>query len=59
MLVDRELPTQEARDLLALTRELADAELAPKASQYEREERFPARCSAGLGRRRPDGPALR
>ncbi|TFV72918.1 acyl-CoA dehydrogenase [Blastococcus sp. CT_GayMR19] len=41
MLVDRELPTQEARDLVALTRELADAELAPKAGQYEREERFP------------------
>jgi alkylation response protein AidB-like acyl-CoA dehydrogenase len=41
VLVDRELPTQEARDLVALTRELADAELAPKAGQYEREERFP------------------
>ena len=41
MLVDRELPTQEARDLIGLTRELADAELAPKAGQYEREERFP------------------
>jgi alkylation response protein AidB-like acyl-CoA dehydrogenase len=41
LLVDRELPTQEARDLIALTRELADAELAPKAGQYEREERFP------------------
>src|SRR4051794_34556168 len=39
--VDRELPTPEAADLLALTRELADAELAPKAAQYEREERFP------------------
>ncbi len=41
MLVDRELPTEEARDLIGLTRELADAELAPKAGQYEREERFP------------------
>jgi alkylation response protein AidB-like acyl-CoA dehydrogenase len=39
--VDRELPTPEARDLIALTRDLADAELAPKAAQYEREERFP------------------
>ena len=39
--VDRELPTQEAVDLIALTRELADAELAPKAAVHEREERFP------------------
>jgi len=39
--VDRELPTPEARDLIALTRDLADAELAPRAAQYEREERFP------------------
>src|SRR6185312_844417 len=37
VLVERELPTDEARDLLALTRELADAELAPRAAQYERE----------------------
>jgi alkylation response protein AidB-like acyl-CoA dehydrogenase len=49
VLVDRELPTQEARDLLALTRELADAELAPKASQYEREERFPREVFRVLG----------
>ena len=41
MPVDRELPTQEAVDLIALTRELADAELAPKAAVHEREERFP------------------
>jgi alkylation response protein AidB-like acyl-CoA dehydrogenase len=49
VLVDRELPTQEARDLLALTRELADAELAPKAAQYEREERFPREVFRLLG----------
>ncbi len=49
MLVDRELPTQEARDLVALTRELADAELAPKAGQYEREERFPREVFRLLG----------
>ena len=49
MLVDRELPTQEARDLVALTRELADAELAPKAGQYEHEERFPREVFRLLG----------
>jgi alkylation response protein AidB-like acyl-CoA dehydrogenase len=47
--VDRELPTREAEDLLALTRELADAELAPKAAQYEREERFPREVFRILG----------
>jgi alkylation response protein AidB-like acyl-CoA dehydrogenase len=49
VLVDRELPTQEARDLVALTRELADAELAPKAAKYEREERFPREVFRLLG----------
>jgi alkylation response protein AidB-like acyl-CoA dehydrogenase len=47
--VDRELPTQEAADLIALTRELADAELAPKAAAYEREERFPREVFRTLG----------
>jgi alkylation response protein AidB-like acyl-CoA dehydrogenase len=47
--VDRELPTAEAYDLLALTRDLADAELAPKAAQYEREERFPREVFRLLG----------
>jgi alkylation response protein AidB-like acyl-CoA dehydrogenase len=47
--VDRELPTREAEDLLALTRELADAELAPKAAHYEREERFPREVFRTLG----------
>jgi alkylation response protein AidB-like acyl-CoA dehydrogenase len=47
--VDRELPSQEAADLIALTRELADAELAPRAAQYEREERFPREVFATLG----------
>jgi alkylation response protein AidB-like acyl-CoA dehydrogenase len=47
--VDRELPTPEAHDLLALTRELADAELAPKAAGYEREERFPREVFRLLG----------
>jgi alkylation response protein AidB-like acyl-CoA dehydrogenase len=47
--IDRELPTQEAADLIALTRELADAELAPKAAAYEREERFPREVFTTLG----------
>ncbi|HLM05661.1 MAG TPA: acyl-CoA dehydrogenase family protein [Blastococcus sp.] len=49
MPVDRELPTAEARDLIALTRELADAELAPHASAFEREERFPREVFRTLG----------
>jgi alkylation response protein AidB-like acyl-CoA dehydrogenase len=47
--VERELPTDEARDLIALTRELADAELAPRAAEYEREERFPREVFRTLG----------
>jgi len=47
--VERELPTSEAYDLLELTRELADAELAPKAARYEREERFPREVFRILG----------
>ncbi|MDT0274370.1 acyl-CoA dehydrogenase family protein [Blastococcus goldschmidtiae] len=49
MPVDRELPTPEAEDLLALTREIADAELAPKAAAHEREERFPREVFRLLG----------
>jgi len=47
--VDRELPTPEAADLLALTREIADGELAPRAATYEREERFPREVFRLLG----------
>jgi alkylation response protein AidB-like acyl-CoA dehydrogenase len=47
--VDRELPSQEAADLIALTRDLADAELAPHAAAYEREERFPREKFTLLG----------
>ncbi|MGY1740418.1 MULTISPECIES: acyl-CoA dehydrogenase family protein [unclassified Blastococcus] len=49
MPVDRELPTPEAADLIALTREIADGELAPRAARYEREERFPREVFALLG----------
>nr|WP_275585994.1 acyl-CoA dehydrogenase family protein [Geodermatophilus sabuli] len=43
------MPTPEAADLLALTREIADAELAPRAARYEREERFPREVFRTLG----------
>jgi len=47
--VERELPTDEARDLIALTRQIADAELLPRVSEYERTERFPREVFALLG----------
>ncbi|WP_424214846.1 acyl-CoA dehydrogenase family protein [Streptomyces sp. BI20] len=39
--VDRELPTEEARDLLALVREIADREIRPRAAEEEEAGRFP------------------
>jgi alkylation response protein AidB-like acyl-CoA dehydrogenase len=48
--VERLLPTPEARDLLDLTRELAAAELAPKAAEYEHDKRFPREVFRTLGR---------
>jgi alkylation response protein AidB-like acyl-CoA dehydrogenase len=50
MPADRLLPSQEAADLLALTREIADAELAPRAAADEADERFPRDVFALLGR---------
>ena len=41
MPAERMLPSTEAADLLALTRDLATAELAPVASEYEAAGRFP------------------
>ena len=41
MPAERMLPSTEAADLLALTRDLATAELAPIASEYEAASRFP------------------
>jgi alkylation response protein AidB-like acyl-CoA dehydrogenase len=49
MAVDRLLPTQEAADLLALTRELADKELAGRVEQHERAETYPDGLFATLG----------
>jgi alkylation response protein AidB-like acyl-CoA dehydrogenase len=39
--VDRILPTDEAYELLELTRELADGELAPRAARFEAAGEFP------------------
>jgi len=47
--VQRELPTQEARDLLALTRKLASDELAPRAAADEQQGRFPRDVLRTLG----------
>jgi alkylation response protein AidB-like acyl-CoA dehydrogenase len=49
MAVDRLLPTQEAADLLALTRQLADRELAPRVEEHERTETYPYGLFATLG----------
>jgi alkylation response protein AidB-like acyl-CoA dehydrogenase len=50
MSTDRELPTPEARHLLELTRELAAAELAPRAAADEEAGRFPREVFRTLGR---------
>ncbi|QEV16982.1 acyl-CoA dehydrogenase family protein [Streptomyces alboniger] len=40
-LVDRQLPTDEARDLLSLVRDIVHREIAPKAAEEEEAGRFP------------------
>ena len=50
MPVERHLPTEEAGELLALTRELCREELAPKVAQYEAESRFPREVFTTLGK---------
>ncbi len=49
MTVERFLPTDEAVDLLALTRELADRELAPRADDFEARGEFPRDVLRTLG----------
>ncbi|GAB2513436.1 acyl-CoA dehydrogenase family protein [Nocardia heshunensis] len=49
MPVDRLLPTPEARDLLELTREIADKVLEPSVVEYEKQERYPAEAFRALG----------
>jgi alkylation response protein AidB-like acyl-CoA dehydrogenase len=46
----RTLPTPEAADLIGLTRELAEKELAPRAVEAEADERFPRDVFRTLGR---------
>ncbi len=50
MTVERVLPTAEAHDLLALTEELADRELAPHAADHEARGVFPRDVLRTLGR---------
>ena len=50
MPVDRHLPTEEATELLALTRELAREELAPRVATYEADGRFPREVFRTLGK---------
>jgi alkylation response protein AidB-like acyl-CoA dehydrogenase len=45
----RRLPTEEARELLALTREIAQREIAPKAAQEEDAGRFPREVFTLIG----------
>ena len=49
MAVDRLLPTDEGAELVALVREIAQAELAPRAAADEAAERFPRDAFAMLG----------
>ncbi len=48
--VTRLLPTEEAQDLLALVREISDAELRPRVTEAEAEGRFPREELRVLGR---------
>ena len=49
MTVDRMLPTREAADLLDLTRELAERELAPRVVEAEATRAFPAGLLKTIG----------
>ncbi|MFG3586265.1 acyl-CoA dehydrogenase family protein [Streptomyces sp. NPDC047990] len=46
----RTLPSPEAVDLIGLTRELAEKELAPRVAEAEAEEKFPREVFRTLGR---------
>jgi alkylation response protein AidB-like acyl-CoA dehydrogenase len=48
--VERILPTPEAHDLLELTREIGDRELAPRAAEHEARGEFPRDVLRTLGR---------
>jgi alkylation response protein AidB-like acyl-CoA dehydrogenase len=46
----RLLPTEEAEALLGLVKEIADAELRPRAADFERRGEFPREVFRTLGR---------
>ncbi|GGY08820.1 acyl-CoA dehydrogenase [Streptomyces anandii JCM 4720] len=48
--VDRQLPTDEARDLISLVRDIAQHEIAPKAAEEEDAGRFPREIFTLLSR---------
>jgi alkylation response protein AidB-like acyl-CoA dehydrogenase len=50
MAVDRLLPTEEAADLISLTRDIADRELATRVERHERDETYPDGLFALLGK---------
>src|SRR5215211_328315 len=49
MAVDRLVPTKEGAELVSVVREIAQAELAPRAAADEAAERFPRDALAMLG----------
>ena len=49
MPVDRLLPSEDAADLIALTRDIADKVLDPIVDQHERDETYPDGVFAQLG----------
>ncbi|GGQ59973.1 acyl-CoA dehydrogenase family protein [Couchioplanes azureus] len=50
MTVERILPTEEAYELLGLTREIAEGELAPQVARYEQQGEFPRDILRTIGR---------
>ncbi|OJF12615.1 acyl-CoA dehydrogenase family protein [Couchioplanes caeruleus] len=50
MTVERILPTEEAYELLGLTREIAQGELAPQVARYEQKGEFPRDILRTIGR---------
>ena len=50
MTVERILPTDEAYELLDLTREIAAGELAPRVAQHEQDGTFPREVLRTVGR---------
>jgi len=50
MTVERDLPTEESKDLIALVREIAASELAPKAADAEERGEFPREAFRLLGK---------